>query len=479
MRMDAVPVMMEMTAAVDSLVGSLTEGASADLSGTRKLAGIMDIGVIAACAAAVIAGVAVALLMSRKLSRPIRHLATAAAEIAAGNLSAQELALSTRDEIGDTIRAFNAMARNLHDVLHQVRESAESVMAASAELSGSARSSAEAASSSARAIAHVAAGASQQAQGTAEVNTTVERLQGGIRSIADAAARSVADIQQATELLNRMTDGLDQMAQRVWSTAEGASLAMEQAQSGARVVERTLHEMAAANEVVAQAAERLKELARFSEHIGTITETIAEIADQTNLLALNAAIEAARAGDHGRGFAVVAGEVRRLAERSAASAEEIATLIGSIQQGTASAVAAMEAGTARLAAGNQLAGEAGDSLKTILEAVRQAAANMEDAAREVDKVKAMSAEALANFQAVADAVRSNSAATEELSAGAAQVTAAINGIARVSQENAAAAEQVAASVEAMNTSAEQVAEAAQQLAQTAETLQAQVKRFRI
>lgn len=479
MRMEAVPAMTEMTSAVNSLVESLTEAATADLSGSRRLARIMDIGVIAASAAAVILGFAVAQYMARRLSQPIRHLAAAAAEIAGGDLRGQELAETSRDEIGDTIRAFNQMARNLHDVLHRVSQSAEAVMAASAELSGSARSSAEAAESSAQAIAHLASGASEQAEETAEVNTTVERLQAVIRSIADAAARSVADIRQATALLNQMTDGLDQMAQRVWKTAERASLAEEQAQSGARVVERTLQEMAAADQVVARAAQRLKQLEALSGQIGTISETIGEIADQTDLLALNAAIEAARAGEHGRGFAVVAEEVRKLAERSATSAEEITKLILSIQQGTADAVAAMEAGTARLAAGNELAGEAGGSLAAILEAMRKATADMEDAARAVDEVKAMAAEALANFEAVAEAVQSNSAATEELSSGAAQVTAAVNRIAQVSQENAAAAEQVAAAVEEMNTSAGNVAEAAQQLAQTAESLQAQVKRFRI
>lgn len=147
MQTEAVPTLREMTAAVDSLVESLTSGTSADLTGSRNLAGVLDVGVIAASFAAVVLGLAVALVMSRRLLRPIRNLSEAAAAIAAGNLSAQEVTVTSQDEVGNTIRAFNEMARNLHDVLQRVSRSAEAVRAASVELTGFARSSAEAAAS--------------------------------------------------------------------------------------------------------------------------------------------------------------------------------------------------------------------------------------------------------------------------------------------------------------------------------------------
>ena len=78
-------------------------------------------------------------------------------------------------------------------------------------------------------------------------------------------------------------------------------------------------------------AARMRELGSLSGNIGTVVETIDEIADQTNLLALNAAIEAARAGEHGPGFAVVADEVRKLAERSRSETRQIADLIERVQ----------------------------------------------------------------------------------------------------------------------------------------------------
>ena len=102
-------------------------------------------------------------------------------------------------------------------------------------------------------------------------------------------------------------------------------------------------------QVVAQVSQSMVTLERTAARIGTITGVIDDLAFQTNLLALNAAIEAARAGERGRGFSVVAGEVRQLAQRSAAAAHEIKTLIGQAQQQIAHSGTLAQAADARMA----------------------------------------------------------------------------------------------------------------------------------
>jgi methyl-accepting chemotaxis protein len=160
----------------------------------------------------------------------------------------------------------------------------------------------------------------------------------------------------------------------------------------------------------------MDEINRSSHRIADIVGTIDGIAFQTNILALNAAVEAARAGELGRGFAVVAGEVRALAQRSAAAAREIKTLIG--------------ASVEKVEHGARQVGEAGETMSLIVESVRRVTA----------------------------IVGEISASAAEQSAGIGEVTGAVTRLDRMTQQNAALVEQSTAAAGQMRTEAHRLTE---------------------
>ena len=174
----------------------------------------------------------------------------------------------------------------------------------------------------------------------------------------EAASSSAHAVAQMTESINRV-------AEHASATESIARNASTFSQEGNEVVREATREMQKSAEAISELSELIITLDRRSDEINKITHAIKSIADQTNLLALNAAIEAARAGDQGRGFSVVADEVRNLAQRTSSSANDITSMIATIQEDTARAVSTMETCRAQVERSAELAASAGQSLDQI------------------------------------------------------------------------------------------------------------------
>jgi len=245
------------------------------------------------------------------------------------------------------------------------------------------------------------------------VRNMVVQLHGSSEQLASAAhsmAQQSSDVASSNarqgEAVSSMAAAMEQMATSIAQVADNSSDAHDNAVEagrlslgGADVINNATEEMLGIAGAMQQATEKIQALEEQSGNISAIVSVINEIANQTNLLALNAAIEAARAGEQGRGFAVVADEVRKLAERTAQSTQEIGGMIQAMRQVTESAVQAMDVGNARVTAGVEKAGKAADSIGLIK--------NGSDVVlRAVDDISSALAEQRTTTQDVAQSVES-------------------------------------------------------------------------
>lgn len=189
-----------------------------------------------------------------------------------------------------------------------------------------------------------------------------------------------ANLQAAS--VNETTTAMDELEATSRQSAEqanAAALAAEQvfqlSDNGNQAVEETLGEMTNLRSKVTAIAEQIMQLSEQTIQIGNISGLVSDLANQTNILALNAAVEAVRAGEHGKGFSVVAAEIRKLADQSKNSAENIRTLVNEIQHKINSAVMVTDEGSKTVDSGIQIANRTAESFAGVAEAVNNMVIN--------------------------------------------------------------------------------------------------------
>jgi methyl-accepting chemotaxis protein len=334
-----------------------------------------------------------------------------------------EKALKRTDELGTMARSVKGMIESMRRTLGEVKDK-----------SGQVNNSADA-----------LAGTSE------EMSRSSQELSETIQQVAEGATNQARDIDDIVSSLGELTNNID----RVYNELENVKHETENAEDKANVGKTEMNILVNSIKEIREAfrlvANKVETLTTSVNEISGITEIIAGISEQTNLLALNAAIEAARAGEHGKGFAVVADEVRKLAEESSQSTDQITALVNSITKET----------------------------EEVIKTSKQVETSVQEQTTSVEKTVNSFGEILTSVENISPLMKKTYTVMDEIVTSKEMVMERVEDVSSVTEENSAATQQVAAASEEMTASSEEVAATAQRLSDVAIDLKDDVSQFKI
>ena len=360
--------------------------------------------------------------VAKSISKPITGLMVLMEKASKGDLSVKS-SYQSNNELGKLSESFNRMMTGMSSFIREIQQTAAQVSGTSDMLASTTEDTAKSIEEVAKTISEVANGANDQA----------------------------SEAEKGAAAVQRLSVELDSMAAHILGSSKSSNQVQQANQKGLEAIHVLEEKTKENNRVALKVVDVVESLSQKANTIGEIAQTITSISEQTNLLALNAAIEAARAGDAGRGFAVVAEEVRKLAENSAQSSNNVKNIIATIQQDIEKAQQTMKDAEVVVSAQNNAVNHTRETFSVIDQGVEGI----------IDKIEEIS-------QSLNQVMESRN-----------RVMAVIEQVSAVSEETAAAAQEVSAATEQQNAATEQVSSLAEEMNEMAKRMEAAIKTFRI
>ena len=334
---------------------------------------------------------------------------------------------------GAIVEMVNALKRNIENAQRESENAKEQSRKAQEAMQQAETASREAQGKTQAMLA--AADKLEQVGGV--VSSASTQLSAQIEQSDRGAMESAQRLSEAATAMNEMNATVQEVAKNAGSASSASAETKQKAEAGAQVVEKAVHSIDQVHQMSLVLKEDMVQLNEHAQDITRIMNVISDIADQTNLLALNAAIEAARAGEAGRGFAVVADEVRKLAEKTMASTNDVGNAIKAIQESTAKSMTGVDQAVERIGEANELASRSGQALEEIV----------------------------ATVEATGDQVNAIATASEEQSAASEEINQSIVQVNDMSRQTAEAMAEAARAVSGLAAQAQTLTELIRELKQ--------------